>query len=43
MSYSAEAMEQHSYELDDQNQSEEEYEHQTDRLQLQVLFADVYL
>jgi len=33
-------MEQHGNELDDQNQSEEEDEHQTDRLQSQWLVRD---
>lgn len=33
-------MEQHSHELDDQDQTEEEYEHQTDRFELQVFFAN---
>ena len=36
-------MEQHGRELDDQNQGEEEHKHQSDGLQLEVLFRDVHL
>lgn len=39
----AEAMEQHGRELDDQDKGEEEHKHQTDRFQLQELFADMDL
>lgn len=43
MRYGAESMEHHGRELDDQDQCEEEHKHQTYRLQLQILFADVNL
>jgi len=36
-------MEQHGRELDYQNKSKEEYEHQSDGLQLKVLLGDVHL
>lgn len=39
----SETMEHHGGELNDQDQREEEHKHQTDGLQLQVLFADVDL
>lgn len=38
-----ETMEQHSNELDDQNQAKEEDENQTDRFQLQIFFANQHL
>ena len=38
-----ETMEQHSDELDDQNQAKEEDENQTDRFQLQIFFANQHL
>lgn len=43
MGQGAETMEQHGNELDDQNQTEEEHKHQTDGLELQVLFANQHL
>lgn len=39
----AEAMEQHGRKLDDQDEREEEHEHQTDGLQLEVLLGDEHL
>lgn len=36
----AEAMEQHSHKLNDQDEGKEEHKHQTNGLQLQVLLAD---
>ena len=39
----SETMEQHRYELDDQNEGEEEHEHKTDGLELQVLLGNVDL
>lgn len=38
-----ETMEQHRSKLDDQNQCKEEHEHQTNRLELKILFRDVNL
>lgn len=43
MRQGAETMEQHGRELNYQNQGEEEHKHQTDGLQLEVLFRDVHL
>lgn len=43
MSQGSEAMEQHSRELYDQNQGEEEHKHQTNRFQLQILLGYMYL
>lgn len=43
MGQCAESVEQHRGELYDQYQREEEDEHETDRLQLQVLLRDVHL
>lgn len=37
------AMEQHGRELNDQNQREEEYKDETDRLELEIFFRDVNL
>lgn len=37
------AMEQHSNELDDQDEGEEEHEDETNRLQLQVLLTNKHL
>lgn len=37
------SMEQHGSELNNQDQSEEEHEHQTNRLELKILFCDVNL
>jgi hypothetical protein len=39
----SETMEQHSRELNDQNQSEEEHKDQTDGLKLQIFLRDVDL
>lgn len=36
-------MEQHSGELYDEDEGEEEHEDETDRLQLKVFFSDVHL
>lgn len=41
--HGSESMEQHSGELDDQNEGEEEHEDETDRFQLKVLFGNVDL
>lgn len=43
MGQSSKSMEQHGHKLDDQDQREEEHKHQSNGLQLQVLFADVHL
>ena len=43
MGQSSKSMEQHGHKLDDQDQCEEEHKHQSNGLQLQVLFADVHL
>lgn len=43
MRNSSKAMEQHRRELNNQNQSEEEHKHQTNRFKLQVFFSDVNL
>lgn len=43
MGQSSKPMEQHGCELDDQNQGEEEHKHQSNRFQLQILFADMNL
>lgn len=43
MRQSAETMEQHSGELNYQNEREEEHKHQSDGLQLKVFFSDVNL
>lgn len=43
MGQRAEPMAHHGRELDHQDEREEEHKHETDRLQLQVLFGDVDL
>lgn len=43
MGQSTETMEQHSGELDDKNQREEEHKHQPDRFQLEVFLRDMNL
>lgn len=43
MRNSSKSMEQHGSELNDENQSEEEHKHQTNRFELKVFFRDVHL